>query len=67
MLRKLRMDEARGLGHVDIFREPSMEEGILNINLTDEPSGGDGKGENQANGGRLDHWTVGLAKSMPGC
>jgi hypothetical protein len=46
MVRKLRMNEARRLSHVHIFREPSMQEGILNINMADGPTGGDGKGEN---------------------
>jgi hypothetical protein len=36
------MDEARGLGHVDIFRKPTMEEGILYINLSNGPTRGDG-------------------------
>jgi hypothetical protein len=46
MVRKPRMNEARRLSHVHIFREPSMQEGILNINMADGPTGGDGKGEN---------------------
>jgi hypothetical protein len=29
------MDEAERLGHVHILEEPSMQEGILNINLMD--------------------------------
>ncbi len=45
IVRKLRINEARRLSHVHIFREPSMQKGILNINLADGPAGGDGKEE----------------------
>jgi hypothetical protein len=36
------MDETKGLGHVDIFGKPTMEECILYINLSNGPTGRDG-------------------------
>jgi hypothetical protein len=42
MLRKLRMNEARELGHVELFEKLAMEEGVLYVNLSNGPTGGDG-------------------------
>jgi len=38
MMWKLGMDEVGKLGHLHIFGEPSMQEGILDINLADRPA-----------------------------
>jgi hypothetical protein len=38
MMRKLRIDEVVSMGHANIFEEPSMQEGIMNINMMDGPA-----------------------------
>jgi hypothetical protein len=66
MVRKRRMNKAGRLSYVHIFKESSMQEGILNINLEDWPSRGDGKGENTVNGGGLNYGAVSFIKVNTG-
>jgi hypothetical protein len=54
MLRSAGIDEAWRLLAVDNFIKGAMEEGILDVELSDRPRAGDREVENKANGGRLD-------------
>ena len=47
--------KTRGLLHVDIFGQKTMEKGITHINLSKTPPAGDSEREDQTSRGRLHH------------
>jgi hypothetical protein len=75
MLRSAGIDEPWRLLAVDNFINGAVEEGILDVKLTNRPRAGDDEVENKANGGRLDDGaerlvvvdvgTLGVAKNNP--
>lgn len=56
----IRIDKTRGLMHIDIFMEKSLEEGILDIKLTKRPAFRHCKSKDCANGRRFDYRTEGF-------
>jgi hypothetical protein len=63
MLRLVGIDESWRVLAVDNFIKSAMEEGILDIKLTNMQRAGNGEVENEANGGGLDDGTESLSRS----
>jgi len=57
MLRKLRVDKARGLIHIHNLLKLAMKEGVGDIQLPNRPLGADCNGKEKANCGDFENWT----------
>ena len=53
----VRINKALGLVHIDFLKEYTMQERIVNIELTDWPSKLKSKRKNKSSGGVFHHWT----------
>ena len=62
MCRKMRINKARRLSHVNFFRKETMKGCILNINLKNIPVIGNINGSNKTNNGRANNRSKGVMK-----